>query len=529
LNKFSFFFVTVFLLSSALLPAQNTGEGIGALKDNGNIHDASPDEKKSQDLEIYIIRDISFDITGKTQPSALLYNGGIKSGEIIQGRANLDKYLSEKAQFLRNQRVLNESSIEMTLDEADAEGRIPVDISIKVVDTWNIIVIPYPKYDTNTGFDLTLKARDYNFLGTMKPLRLDLGYELANKYVDDFFSNLNKGAFKIELDSDIPFRAWGFDWNINFDHIFSYTYEQPLAYKNITGVSMELPFKHTTFTFGFEQNVIFNEENSDDDKPLYGEYFGGGFLSSELYTTWKIPVGLEIGTFGELIYTPKVYAKVKYRPAGDVDYPRKGPVSGFSHSIGFGQINWKENFRNGLEASVNNSYEYNFYKLEWANALSFSAVGHMSITDFFGMGGRLQYRQWFNNVYTEAGDVLRGITNKNLHADYMLSANMDFPFRIIQFVPSRWLNNRQFRLFDFDLHLSPIIDLAFVKDPDNQIDFSPLDLQAAGGLEIIVFPHFMRSLYLRISFSFNIRELIKTKSLPEGNNREIYIGLGHHY
>jgi hypothetical protein len=365
----------------------------------------------------------------------------------------------------------------------------------------------------------------------MSPLRIDLGYELGTEYTDDFFSNLNKGTFKFELDSDIPFRALGFNWNINFDHIFSYTYEQPLAYKNITGISMELPFKQTTFTFGFEENVIFNEENSDDDKPLYGEYFEGGFMSSELYTAWKIPLGIDIGRFGGINYTPRVFGKVKYRPNGELDYPRKGFTSGFSHNLGFGEVNWEGdlNFRSGLEAAVDNNYEYNFYKQEWSNSLSVSAAGHLIITDFFGMSGRFQYRQWFNAPYTQAGDALRGILNKSLHADLMVSVNMDFPLRVLRFVPSRWFNNRKLHLFDFDLHLSPIIDLAMIRDPDNRIDFSPSKTQAAGGLEVIVFPHFMRSLYLRLSVGFNLRELVKTKSIPGGNDREIFVGLGHYY
>jgi hypothetical protein len=520
------------LLPSALLSAQNTGEGIDApAGNNGNTRDSRPEETSHQDTDIYIIRDINFDITGRTRPFALLYNGDIKSGEIIQGKANLDKYQSEKIQLLRNQRVLDEVGMELALDEPDEHGRIPVDITIKVVDTWNIVVIPYPEYDSNSGFELTIKARDYNFLGTMSPLRIDLGYALDEQYTDNFFSNLNKGTFKFELDSDIPFRALGFDWTINFDHIFSYTYEQPLGYKNITGISMELPFKHTTFTFGFEENIVFNEENTDDDKPLYGEYFEGGFMSSELYTAWEIPVGLEAGPFGDIAYTPRVFTRIKYRPNGEVDYPRKGFTSGFSHKLGFSQINWKENlnFRSGLEAAIDNSYEYNFYKEEWANALSLSTAGHLLITDFFGISGRLQYRQWFNAPYTEAGDTLRGIINRNLHADFMLSVNMDFPLRVLRFVPSQWFNNRKLRLFDLDLHLSPIIDLALVKDPDNQIDFSPAKLQAAGGLELIVFPHFMRSLYLRLSAGVNLRELVKTKSIPGGKNREFFIGLGHHY
>jgi hypothetical protein len=160
----------------------------------------------------------------------------------------------------------------------------------------------------------------------------------------------------------------------------------------------------------------------------------------------------------------------------------------------------------------------------------------------------MQYQQWFNHdpPYTStAGDVLRGIVDKSIHADYMLSLNLDFPFRILRFVPSKWFDNHKMRFFDFDLHFSPIMDLALYHRPaydQTEVKFRPQDMLVSGGAELIVFPGIMRSLYLRASIAWNIVEWVNNPGgsylptwlpvipkLPGGNGRELFIGMGHHY
>jgi hypothetical protein len=106
---------------------------------------------------------------------------------------------------------------------------------------------------------------------------------------------------------------------------------------------------------------------------------------------------------------------------------------------------------------------------------------------------------------------------------------MDFPFRVLLFTPSKWFNSRKFSLFDLEFHASPIIDLALYHDPKMEISFSPKNIAATGGLEIIIFSSFMRSLYIRFSYAVNLREFAATGKLPGGDNREISVLMGHFY
>jgi hypothetical protein len=498
----------------------------------------------AQEADVFVIRVIDFNITGRTRPFAIIYNGEFKEGEEIRGTANLEKYIRDKTQLLMNQRVLEEAHIDYTLGQAEEDGKIPVNLLITVKDTWNIIAVPYPKYDTNTGFEFIIKARDYNLFGTMNPLRIDLGY----KYDEN-----ERNSVLFEIDSDTPFKALGYNWNVNFDHFFSYRpdVEAPFYYKNVTGLSMELPFKTTTFTFGFEESITLNEENDERYKARYGDFQNGPYMASKLSTEWKIPTGVYVSEYGELTYTPELSAAFNYGfPEYPLDEFRIGPFLDLSHSLGFTRVNWIENYRRGFDVFAENSYSYNFHKIEKNEKnlnidYSLSGTGHFIITDNFGISGRLQFRHWFHHdpgYYDKAGDVMRGILDKAVHADYMLSLNLDFPFRVFRFLPSQWFGTSKLRLFDFDLHFSPIIDLALYHDPESDTAFNPKNMLASGGAELIVFPAFMRSLYIRASIAWNFVASINAPEgsylpsglpvipkFPGGDNREIFIGIGHHY
>jgi hypothetical protein len=471
------------------------------------VQEAIPSETEPPEA-LYSIETIRFDIKGRTRPLALLDAGKFRKGELLWGEAGLAYYIKDKTQLLLNQRVLQEVHIDYATGKTDEQGLTPVDLLVSVTDTWNIIVLPRPQYDDNTGFELTLKGRDYNFLGTMNALRIDLGYQRNTE---------GENSLVFEIDSDMPFNAFGYAFNLNFDHAFSYTFDQPLYYKNTTGISMELPYQRTAFTFGFEEAAVIHEENEEEYKPAYGDR-DDWYMSSELYASWKIPTGLLVHTFGELTYTPKVAGKLTY-PQETLEYFRQGPTLTLSHSLGFGRIDWIDNYRNGLEVSLDNAYQYNFYNQGWDKNLFLTAAGHLPVRDFFGISGRVRYRHWFDDT-EDAGDALRGMLDKSVHVPYMVSLNLDFPFRILRFIPSQWLDNRKFRLFNVEMHLSPFIDAALIPAPQALL---------TGGLECIVFPEFMRSLYVRVSMGWNLIEALKTKSLPGGANRELFIGIGHHY
>jgi hypothetical protein len=494
----------------------------------------------SDEDQLYVITAFEFDIKGRTRSDAVLNlrnKSGKKEfqkGEQLRGRENLEHYIRNKVQVLVNQRVLKDNAvIEYSIGEQQEDGSWPVTIIIKIEDSWNIIAIPRPSYSTNTGFDLTVKARDYNFLGTMNPLRFDLGY----KYDED-----NRHSLYLLLDSNTPFNAFGYTWNIDFDNLFGYRpqVDEPYYYQNISGLSVEIPFRTTIFTFGFDESLNLNEENSDRYKDNYGEFQGGLYMSTKLYALWKIPTGLMVADYGELTYNTGIAATFNHEfPDWALHEFRKGPFLSFNQSLGFEKIDWHVNYREGFSVSASNSYTYDFFRLTKDTeplSLSFSinGIGHFIVSRFFGISFRLQYRYWFYHdpdYNDQAGNAIRGIADKAIRADHMLSLNTDFPLRVLLFTPSQWLKTNKLRFFDFELHTSPVIDMALYHDPMTEISFHPENIAVTGGAEFVFFPAFMRSLYIRLGFAGNLRELFTARpfKLPEGDNREIYLMMGHFY
>jgi hypothetical protein len=428
--------------------------------------------------------------------------------------------------MLLNQRVLKDNVlITYSVGEPEKDGSYPVFLNIKVEDTWNIIAIPRPTHSTNSGFHITIKARDYNFLGTMSPLRLDIGYS---------YDEEGRHSFNLMLDTDIPFRLFNLDWITNFDHDFSYrpNLDEPYYYKNTTGLSVELPYKRTTFSVGFNESVILNQEIARRYWDDYGRFQKGIYLSSNPFLSWKIPTGFYYYHLGEVTYTPSLSATFNH------GFPRwplfsfiKGPFLNFSHGFSFGRVDWVDNFLKGVSASISNSFSYDFYNLRndinpWGAYLGISGTGHKIIREWFNFSTRLMYRHWFFEDYTDSGgDVVRGIKDNDIIADYMFSMNLDFAFRLLKFRPSVWFKNDKWRIINFDLHVTPFIDLAMFNNPQTQEPFGFENMLLGAGLEAIIFPQAFRSLFLRVSVGLGV----KTADLRGGISREIFIGTDLHY
>jgi hypothetical protein len=469
----------------------------------------------------YVIQSVDYRITGKTRPQALdrVLRPGV--GQTLESLEELEAHIAGKTRELHNIRALTTegSFIRYTLGEPGPQGTVPVYLEIFAVDSGNFIVLPEPKYDSNSGFSFSLKARDYNFLGSLSPLKFDLGWETDEK---------DRRSVGFLLDMDLPFRALGYDWNVTFSHDFKYFFNAPVYYKNITGLSIDFPLSFTVLRAGLEQGLVIHEENDLKDHIDDGEYHDW-YLYSRVYGRWNIPTPLEAGPFGRVTYTPELYVHSNYQPGGDVGPYRRGPTAGLNQRLGFERIDWLGNFRQGLKAELLAAHGYNTYYNDWDHSIGAAVQGHLRVSSLFGVSGRFMYTLWLDDSYTAGGDTIRGYRDDELRVKQRLSFNLDFPFRLIRFVPSEWTANPKVRYFDFEQHWSPFVDVLLVDAAGEGYAFSPGDTISSLGLELITFPLTWRSFYLRISAGWNIREWIRTGQPPSGIHREIFIGLGYFY
>jgi hypothetical protein len=413
--------------------------------------------------------------------------------------------------------------LEYTIGEADENNQIPVDLFISVNDSFNFIMLPNPKYDSNEGFSLKLSAKDYNFLGTLTPADFDIGFESdETEKIGGFFNS------SIAL----PFELGGLIWNLDFGNELRLMQGDPIYYYNHLGLSLDLPIERTTLTFGVYESIYVNEENDDRNKALEGDYFRDiWYLNTKALARWNIPTGLDVFGLGELNYTPELDFGINYRPGGEIGNSRRGFEITLKQSLGFGVVNWVENFRDGLTASIQSTNMHNFFFRSWNNQLSITGIYHKIFTDFTGFSGRIRWAHWFQNYYSNAGDVIRGVPDNNLAADFMISINLQESFRVFQFLPSKWFNIPWMRIFDFEQHVTPFVDLALVQDPLHNRSFSFDDMVDAAGIELTTYPFYFQSVFLRISFGVDMRELLETgaDALSDSNYREIFIGLGHYF
>jgi len=525
-------FLLIFLIVCFSVYCQEDLDEIGESlsKKEFILNDILQNEKYDEE-SIFIINSFNYNIIGRTLPFVLNNKTELKKGEEIKGKTNLIKFIKDKGQLLTNERVLKDNvKIDYTIGEAVEDGKYPVDLQIYVEDTWNIIALPYPKYSTSYGFELTIKARDYNFLGTMQALRVDLGY----KYDQD-----GQSFFSLMVDSGTPFQAFGLNWLFDFDNFFDYRPDVSdislqFFYKNKTGISLDIPIKHTTLTLLFTEFFILNEENNDSDKPDFGEFQEGLYLSSKPSLSWKIPTGLEIGEYGELTYTPNVYAVFNHElPLWPLKENKIGPILYFNHTLYFGRLNWKDNFREGVNVQVYNSYSYNFYyqkdpnidKNPWTFDYSVELKGFLIlIKDIFGLSARFSHRHWINSYYEYAGDLLRGVIDKDVNAEFIISLNLDMHIRALKINAYEWFPNNKFlRSLGFDLHINPVIDGAFYKQPSKDVSFVRENFLIGAGFETIIYPHQFRSLFFRISTCWDFSDVSKKTPI------ELFLGMEHHY
>ena len=92
---------------------------------------------------------------------------------------------------------------------------IPISLQIRAQDTKHLLILPYPKYDSNDGLIFKIKVKDVNFLGTMNTM--DIGAFAGIK--EDIKSGKQNPTFGAEFKYSYPFYVANFfaSWNNNFD------------------------------------------------------------------------------------------------------------------------------------------------------------------------------------------------------------------------------------------------------------------------------------------------------------------------
>jgi hypothetical protein len=479
----------------------------------------------AQEIAGYRIENVDYDIKGRTREYPLSIAVKIDKARVFPDTLSLKTYVDDIQLQISNQRVLESANIDTIFGTAYADGIVPVFLTVHTVDTWNVIAVPYPKYDSNTGLQFKIKLKDYDFLGSMQTLTTDVVYQIDS---DDNQSHLGGN-----ISFSIPFEAYKypFVWDIagSVDVPFGEAPEVILS----TGLDcVVMPFDFGDWHVGITQG--YNLFVRDDDEKIYT---GDEHYATETVYT-NLPVILyRFERIGKLYWTPSLSVSANLAYDGIQNDDLMGPDIVLGHSISLGRIDWIENFRNGFNTSISNSYTYDSHAGEKIVAsVSAAGQGYVSFFDRIGLTSQFTSFYYFNDKDKKTGKYLRGIVDDRFSTDTAFILNVDIPVRIIRTHFEQWTNMHWTRLFEFELQAAPFVDMALTHDQKTGRYFALEDGWCSGGLELLVFPDRMRSIYGRVSVGYDLRELyqnkfsLSSKAIRDGAAiSDVFFGIGLEY
>lgn len=467
----------------------------------------------------FTITEVEYEIDGRTRQWALEDTIDVREGLEFSAREELESFLDEQTQILINQRQLQAAAISyIERPAAEDAPTIPVVVTVTVEDTLNIIALPYFRYDSNSGLLLSLRARDYNFFGTLQELSIDFDYE----HTED-----DEDLYTIAAEFTLPFNMLERRWHLTFKEEFEYEAsdidleDSGIDFEISLGLGYDFLWLDQTWTASYTQGYRLMTADEDDD----------AYLESKLALETSIDTGVTIQGFGELAYSPELFTQIKYWPGGISD-ERAGLEPGLTHSIGAGRFDWIGNYRDGRTIRLGNTNTYNFDDADADYSAEFEVAWYSKLwqpsTEVWpkaGLSGRFYSFYLIDGAdddQDDAAEEARGILNDHMNGDLGLFVNLDAIVTVMT-VP---------RIFE--AQLGGFFDVACVRDltetfyDDTSFD-AERDLKFGGGIEVVVFPLFARSLYVRASYGVDLREVAEGTSPLDGDVREIFFGLGHHY
>jgi len=490
----------------------------------------------------YKITDVTYHIKGITRQYALEQNIKIDKNRIFTSEEEFMTYFNDIKQQFHNQRIFAQSDLDFTVREPDEAGISGVSLTVSTIDSHHLLVVPYPKYNSNSGLDLKLKVKDTNFFGSMDTMNGEFSFQLKQDSTDDSASNSDiEYVFGISTDFDIPFKSGPFNSKWENAWTASYTIgDSSLEWDMSTGFVFSLPFDGFSLDLELKQSAV---RNYDSDYTKYGDdtYYTE-------YAGFSIPITLQyIDNWGKILYTPAVTAKYNWDKDGidSSDDNLSSPLYTVGHTLSTSRINWIGNFRQGLSLTFNQSIGYNSQKDDIVPHVSAEANIFLAFK-YLGMCMDA-YAFAYQNSSEKIGSRLRGIRDDQKYSsdtsyadDYALKVgnaivvNMDMPFHIFTFDFDETKHLQFLHVFNCELQIAPFFDFALAKNKVTGTNFYYKDGFYCGGLEFLVFPQKWRSLVIRASAGVDLgryvlKRWINTDWRKDVSLYEIEIGVGLHY
>ena len=495
----------------------------------------------------YVIRSVDFQSQGRTRDFVLMtiidpYRKMI--GSSFPDRASLDAFVADKARLLSSRRVLASATPSYQLEPATGGG-FDVALRFATVDSMNVIGLPYGTYDSNNGLLLSLRGRDYDFLGSAQPLELNLNYQKSPSGVDSYGG---------QLDFVAPFQAWGAVWDFGFSEAGQFWTDGTGSSITSASITYNLP------SLGFPASVTGTQGFSYDAASPATDV-DSWFLEESASATGKIPLTGSLGSWlgvdlGPLTYDPALELDYSWKPGSTLEYygngtapsdfdttiaqalqntpeyyGRGGLLSVVSNELAFGRIDWAGNMRQGLSLSVTSREAYNAQWSDLISDLDLEADLFAQWGGKAGIGARLLGMARLGGHFpeddlTNLGQYMRGILDPRMSGVQASILNVNLPIKLFDFPTHVFIKTH---ILDFEFQAQPFVDLGLLR-PDYSSSPSGDWLWYSGGLELLFFPVGFRSFTVRASAGWDLKNVAATHSLtaetPDGYKPyEVYLGL----
>lgn len=524
----------------------------------------------------YEISGFDFNVTGKTQPERLSEIVG-NTGASFDSIEKLEEYLEEKRQDLLNLRLFREAEFSYEM-----QCRVPdlyeVFVTFFIHDASSIFVLPYPKYDSNYGFKLGIKAYDKNLWGNLTNLYAYAGFQQQNNSVRNglgeweiSLSDIRLGNARIKANtygelnllrwdrsyvalgagvSDIKIRDLKMSASTNFKFSpESFDISAPWAFTSV-GLSMSLAFLNDLFeNFSVSESITYYVQELETDTSTSMDYHMGYDIYSQFEFSSKQaydPLCINENDYLEL----GIGIKRNYDLTEDIGFTNRfmfylnynyktetvAPYFDYTITSSLSNVNWIGNFRSGISYSLRMDFlsyliteiDRNSFKL-WVEVCGYLPLfSWIDISSRFSMtlSDRNQYFGLSSSCYL--GDYLRGIRLDNPYV--YDNATEQQKLRRVSMVFNLDFITEFIEIKDFcKSYAIPFIDIAFINTDEDCSEFKTLT--TVGGEGVLILNNHP-SYPIRGSLGINAEDLV---NYMKGNigfsdvEFEIFIGMGFFY
>ncbi len=501
---------------------------------------AQGEEKTEASPPTYRIDDVTYHISGLTLRPFLEDYLDIQKGRVFKDLAEITRYVEDLHRAIVNNRVFTEDS-SVTFEEMGAGDPVPVRVKVNVRNTYSALAVPLVKYNSTDGLSAALRYKDFNFLGTLEPLSLNLDYyletgtfEAATTFTSYMQALQARWQFAVSgnliyypniglkpngggsLSSTYWYEAFGKKWYLN--PLLSYLYERDYTRHNLTaGASTGLSFKAgldwsaSAYTYLNDQYVTSHYPHMTNGVNVYTS-----LKVADLPYLGALTLGPSMGIFGTYGVEAGRYTDAGYSASAWLSYNRVDML----HNLRKGSwattsIYWADHI---LHVAPTEAFDLTLS----AELQAYTALGKRLGLEFRGIANWFGTWTYLNEISGYDWSALIRGRKQYMYGDLGVVANLQIP---INFAQGTFLVSDRFTA---EVFVIPFLDAGYIR-PSPDAVYSPYThLVLCPGFDVVIFPEYARAFTYRLSMGYDAIDYIKTGDL-DLRNLEVWLGLGLHF